>query len=90
MVTIVSDITRVIQIAVQHVITAGYVQYAAIGQHHIVRVDLTQTQRQLGTVIDGDRIRIQRGRLFGQSCTAIAVQIEAVGRYAAAVANIQR
>ena len=86
---VVSDIACVVQIAVQHVIAAGNIQHAAIGQNHSVRINLAQTQRQLCTVIHGDGVGIQLGRFFRQCRTAIAVQIQMVGGHAAVVADVQ-
>ena len=87
-VAIVGDIACVVQITVQHIIAAGNVEHAAIGQYHIVRINLTQTQRQLGTVVYGNGVGIQLCCLFSQCRTAIAVQIQAVGCHGSAVANI--
>ena len=50
--------------------------------------NLTQPQRQLSTVIHGDGVGIQLGRFFRQCRTAIAVQIQTVGRHGTAVSNI--
>jgi hypothetical protein len=87
--TIVGDIAGVVQIAVQHVVAAGDIQHTAVGQYHVVGVNLAQAERQLSTVIHGDGIGVQSGGFFRQRCKATAVQIEAVGRNTTAVPDIQ-
>ena len=88
-IAIVGDIPCVVQVAVQHIIAAGNVEYTAIGQHHIVRINLTQTQRQLCTVVHGNGVGIQLSCLFSQCRTAVAIQIQAIGCYRAVVADVQ-
>ncbi|MNE07473.1 hypothetical protein D3C80_1000950 [compost metagenome] len=87
---IVGNITRIVQIGIQHLIATGDVQHAAVGQHHAVSVNLTQTQCQFRTVIHGDGIGIELRRFFRQRGQAIAVQIKAIRGNGSTVTNIQR
>ncbi|MNP54735.1 hypothetical protein D3C76_1493150 [compost metagenome] len=87
---IVGGLTCVVQIGVQHVITAGDIQHTAICQHHAVRINLAQTQCQLSTVIHGNGVGIEFSCLFGQPSAAVAVQVEAVCCYATTVTDVQR
>ncbi|MNE26768.1 hypothetical protein D3C80_1201510 [compost metagenome] len=90
MALIIGDIAGVIQIRIQHLIAAGDIHYAAVRQHHTVRVNLAQPQGQFRTVIHGDSVGIQLRGFFCQRGQATAVQIKAVGGDRPAVTDIQR